>query len=245
MHNSVKNEDFWNKLRVARSQAFCNGWVQNSGVVFFLVSVALIVAMTTSTQIRAAALTFACVGTLFVWIVAWVVIRSIAQETDFSGLLSPANELIPKNPCGTIPKEATLVFLGNSASYAESSFPQTIVQIGQDKMLTVDKIDGGIVINATLYSSDKKVIVQLRNNEFFINPNNFFRKERPDRHSLIVFDQHGVEVLNVRFLNEKAIRFSGLIRHPHMDLLISDKAGPFANSVCTQVTGGGAHFAFK
>lgn len=243
LRQRAEEKSLFNEFRVAARRALSSGWVQNSSIAFILVTIALGVSMFMSTGVKSAAITFAVVGTICVWIIAILVIHSYSSETEYSGLLIPADEPTPPNPCRNVPAGATLVLLGNSASYG-TSFPQTIIQIRSDKMLVMDKIKGQIAVSALLYSEDGRIVAQIKNNEFFINPNNYFRKERPDLHTLIVYDQNGTEVLNVRFINDTTIRFSGVIRHPTRTVLVSDKAGLFANTICTGEAGV-AHFSFQ
>jgi hypothetical protein len=164
------------------------------------------------------------------------------SETSTSGLLTPANDPTPQNPCGNIPADAMLVLLGNSGSWG-TRFPQTIIKIHDTPMLTMDEIAGQVAISGKFYSADGRIVAQLDNNEFSINPNNYFRKKRPDKHSLIIWDQTGTEVLNVRFVNPNTIKVLGTIRHPLATVLISEKEGLFSNTICTGQAGG-AHFAF-
>ena len=58
------------------------------------------------------------------------------------------------------------------------------------------------------------MVATIENNEFRINPNNYFYIERPDRHTLIVRDQQNRECLNVRFLNPAAIKVLGVFEFP-------------------------------
>ena len=98
-------------------------------------------------------------------------------ETATSGLLVPANEPTPINPCGEIPTDALLVLLGNSGSWG-TRFPQTIIMINDEPMLTMDQIAGRIAVSGKFFSRDGKIVAELRDNEFNINPNNYFRKKR-------------------------------------------------------------------
>jgi len=135
-----------------------------------------------------------------------------------------------------------LVILGNSASWG-TSFPQTIIRIGNDKMLTMDEIAGRITLSGKFFSRDGKIVAELKDNEFYINPNNYFRKKRPDTHSLVVYDQEGTEILKVRFINPHTIKFTGIIRHPLATVVISETEGLFRNTICTGEPRG-AHYAF-
>jgi len=74
--------------------------------------------------------------------------------------------------------------------------------------------DGGMLVNAKIFSLDGRIVADIENNEFHINPNNYFRQERPDNHRLIVYDQQGVAVLNVHYLNRKAVRILGTFLRP-------------------------------
>jgi hypothetical protein len=230
---SAKDEELPNELRRAFGHAFSNGWVQNSGVGFLLTLIALIIAMMTSTQVKAAALTFACVGTAALWIVAGVIIKYASESvgTEYSGLLIPGNAATPVNPCRNIPGDAMTLLLGRSASYT-STFPHTVVRIRGDDVLTVERERGQIAISAKVFSRDGRIIADIARNEFHINPNNYFRKERPNPRTLRVFDQENRKVLDVDFLNPRAIRFSAIFNHPVRPVVISDTEGLFRNTVC-------------
>lgn len=168
------------------------------------------------------------------------------EETVTSGFLVPGDEPTPPNRCTNgpfpLPKDAMLVILGNSASWG-TSFPQTVIKIGNDRMLTMDEIAGQIKLSGKFFSSDGRIVAELKDNEFFINPNNYFRKKRPDSHSLVVYDQQGVEVLNARFINSHTMKITGVIRHPLTTVEISETRGIFRNTICTGEAGD-AHFAW-
>ncbi len=51
-------------------------------------------------------------------------------------------------------------------------------------------------------------------NEFQANPEYAFNPRQPDEHSLIVRDADGNEVLNIRFLNPRAMRIVGRFQIP-------------------------------
>jgi hypothetical protein len=171
-------------------------------------------------------------------------VAQIRKQEEFEGLLTPANEPTPENVCSSfVPDGAMLLLVGNSATFATKS-SETVIQIGNENMLVMEKISGRIAISAKLFSSDGRIVAQLDKNQFFINPNNYFRKEiSADGHSLVVLDQSGIEVLNVRFLNPTTLSFLGVIRHPTGNLEISKTHGWFSNRMCAGDAGGaGWHF---
>src|SRR5581483_2676063 len=219
--------------RCAITHAFSSGWVQNSGVGFLFALSALIIAMATSTQVKAAALTFACIGTAALWILTTVIIRNenTVAETEYAGLLLPDNRPTPDNPCHEIPNDAVAILLGRSAAYA-SVFPHTVLRIRGDDVLTMNRLGNQMAISAKVFSTDGRIIAEIRDNEFSINPNNYFRKERPNRHTLRVFDQQNRKVLDVDFINPRAIRFSGIFNYPNRPFVISETEGIGANTIC-------------
>jgi hypothetical protein len=157
------------------------------------------------------------------------------RETEFEGLLTPANEPTPDNICsrgGLLPRQGSMLMIaGGSASFT-TFFPQTVFKIGDDPIVTMNKIGDKIAISAKLFSEDGRIIAELHDNRFSINRNNFFRRERPDQHTLVVFDQRDVQVLYVRFINKSTIKFLGVIRHPSKTVLISETEGVLARGLC-------------
>jgi|GEM_PF-5370129 len=68
---------------------------------------------------------------------------------------------------------------------------------------------------AKFFSRDGKIVAELKDNKFYINPNNYFRQERPSDHILKVFDQQAQEVLNVEFINPQVIKLLGIFYLPN------------------------------
>ncbi len=143
-------------------------------------------------------------------------------EPEFSGTLIPTNEPTPKTDayCLRIPPNPFGIYYGDSVAYFDGQ-PATIVEISKIPLLKVTKNDNEIRISAKLFDEDGKIVAEITDNEFSINRNNFFEKKRPDRSSLIVRDQKGVEVLNVRYVNSSAIKVSGLFRYKDRSVMIS------------------------
>ncbi|THJ24752.1 MAG: hypothetical protein CAF45_004230 [Nitrospira sp. CG24E] len=130
-------------------------------------------------------------------------------ETETSGLLRPASEPTPPHPvCGTVPEGAVALLYGDSVSYV-TRFPHTVLRVVGEDLLSVNLKDGGIAVSAKIYSGDRKLVAEIIDNEFHINPTNYFRRERPDLHTLTVYDQQGQRALYVRYLNSTAITVLG------------------------------------
>lgn len=87
-------------------------------------------------------------------------------------------------------------------------------------LLSINKTPDGLAVSAKIFSADEKIVAELEDNEFHINPNNYFKIKRPDSSTLVVYDQKADIVLNVRFLNPHAIRVSGVFRAPQRKPII-------------------------
>ncbi len=173
-----------------------------------------------------------------VFVAAVIQTNAISERKELlnmHGVLLPAHDPNPPNPCGDIPADAMAVFYGNSAMYARGkSF--SLLEIGPTSLLTIDKDEtGSAALTADIRSADGKIIARISRSEFTVNPNNILSMKRPDRSSLIIDDQYGHTVLNVRYLNPKAIKVLGLFYYaPNQAFDIRDDR---------QVLGGGETFS--
>ena len=106
-----------------------------------------------------------------------------------------------------IPDSAMILFLGNAVAWT-STFPcGAIKQAGED-LITINKSKDGILISAKFFDKNGKVLCEIVDNTFHLNPNNVFRKETPP-HGLKVFNDEARCVLEVDFINEHAVQFFG------------------------------------
>jgi hypothetical protein len=148
-----------------------------------------------------------------VWVIIGLILTAIIHEnafseTETSGLLRPANEPTPPIPCSQIPEGALILLLGNSASYTTASH-HTFLRVAGENLLSISRRNEDIAISARIYSADRKLLAEIIDNDFRINLLNYFRRERPDRHTLAVFDQDGERVLFIHYLNPSAIKILG------------------------------------
>ena len=133
-------------------------------------------------------------------------------ETELHGMLIPADDPPPPNPCSA-PKEAVSMILGNAYAWT-TRFPMVVLWAHGHELITIGKTSGGLSVSAKIFSADGRIVADLEDNEFHVNPNNYFKVKRPDRSTLTVYDQQDRAVLRVRYLNPKAIRFSGIFHYP-------------------------------
>jgi hypothetical protein len=164
-------------------------------------------------------------------------IKQINEELEkrirpLSGVLTPDNKPTPKTPNGVlIPTDAIALFFGNSFAYT-NSFPHTIIEVGTEPLIVINKQGNIITLTAKLFSEDGKVVAELKENQFNINPNNYFRLERPNAHTLVIYDQKGNESLNVNFINPKVIKLTGRFYLPnHPPIVITEEYQIFGNNM--------------
>ncbi len=175
-----------------------------------------------------ACVTLTAAATLY-WINA--VLPSPVIETEHHGRLEPANDPEPPLPPGCIKKypDSWGIFYGGSVNF--STRPDvTIVTIASQALLAVRKTPDGLAINASIYGEDGRIIAEVKDNEFTINQNNYFRRERLDRSTLVVYDQFNSPVLSVRYVNSFAIKVTGVFRYAGREVIIDEtkaKAGNF------------------
>jgi len=138
---------------------------------------------------------------------------------EISGQLMPANDPDPPTHCSKIPNDAIKIFLGNSTAWTDSTawtgrVETTILSVAGQKLLSIRKIGGAVAISARIYSRDGRIVAEIVDNFFRINPNNYFRREHPDASTLVVYDQYNRKVLDVRYLNRLSLKFLGIFDFP-------------------------------
>lgn len=121
-----------------------------------------------------------------------------------------------------MPDRAIALFLGNNIAYT-TSFPHTVIEVGGKPLLIINKGKEGTTVTAKIFSQDGRIIAELKDNKFYVNPNNYFRIGRPNLHSLIVYDQQGEQALNVAFLNQAAIKLLGRFYFPKRPPIIIEE----------------------
>ena len=184
---------------------------------------------------QAAIIGFGVGATLLVWIGVVILLRQIpgveskVMESELHGVLIPAEEPNPPHPCDEAMRQmsegkpltpnAVAIHFGNSAALLNEIDKFVVIQVGDEELLSVQEGKDGLSVSAKVFSADSRIVAQIVDNEFHVNPNNYFRISRPDRHSLVVYDQQATEVLNVHFLNPHLVTVLGVFRHPRARLI--------------------------
>jgi len=169
-------------------------------------------------------------------------VAAAVDLTDaLSGLLTPGREPDPPSPCHMpVPPQALKVYLGNSLTWLTGE-NETILRIHGEDILTLRRTDRGAAISARVLSADGKVVAELIDNRFYVNPNNYFRVVRPDEHSLIVYGPEGRKALNIRFLNPSSFKLLGTFGYPgYSPFIIGEEEQTIRGFTSTRNCFGGA-----
>jgi hypothetical protein len=138
--------------------------------------------------------------------------NEVLIEPRFSGTLRPSNDPIPTLRL-TIPNNALVVNLGSNFAYStKPSF--LVLRFAGEDALAVNRSEEGISLSARIHSPDGRIVAEIQGNEFTINPNNYFKKKRPDKSTLIVYNQAGEEAINVRFAGAQYMTITGTFHKP-------------------------------
>ncbi len=183
-----------------------------------IVILAISTESSTLNRIIATFVMFGIIGAIYVEVLQWIKTRELLQ---LSGILTPDNKSTPAidHP---IPEDAFIILLGNGVAYTKS-FPHTVIRVKNKDVLVINKINERMSITAKLFGKDGRIVAELKDNKFNINPNNYYKIDRPNYYTLIVYDQEDNQVLNVEYMNQNAIKFLGRFHVPNgPPLIIND-----------------------
>lgn len=136
-----------------------------------------------------------------------------------TGILEPDNKPTPPNRCSiSVPAGAIRLLIDYGPKYllgvdVVQVFPKIIVaHRSGEPILSMDrnKNNGNVALLFDLKSDDGKIIARLDESGFVVNRNNVLAIKE-DKHSLVVTDLYGKEVLYVRYLNPTAILVKGSV----------------------------------
>ena len=140
------------------------------------------------------------------------------QESSYdlmqlAGVLLPAGDPTPPNACtGSVPKDGVVLLVGNSGDATwVNRFPATAIAYNWNPVLTLDRNKAGdIEVSVKVFDRYGNLIASIDKNEFNVaNHALWTHKPRPDKSTLVVFDESGEEALYVRNLNNKSIIIRG------------------------------------
>lgn len=146
---------------------------------------------------------------------------NVATKVDLverlSGLLIPSNKPDPPlpNSCGPdpVPVDALRVYAGSNVGISTSR-EITVLSVKGVDLIDLRRTPNGIAISARTFGEDGKIVAQIVDNQFYVNPSNFFRLDRPNNHSLSVYDVRGTKVVDITYINPHSVVILGVFRVP-------------------------------
>ena len=112
-------------------------------------------------------------------------------------------------------KNKIRVYIGDMrATFDRSAFEEgkdvtELINFNQTTPIKVRVKDDIIIVTATVTTPDGKIVSEIVNKEWRINPNNYFKKNH-DEHGFEVIDEYGITVLQVDYLNKQTIYVAGV-----------------------------------
>jgi hypothetical protein len=99
------------------------------------------------------------------------------------------------------------MLLGGFVFYAKI-LPHDFILVGDESMLSLGKKGNDLWMSAKLFDSQGIIVVEIVENQFFLNKDNYFRIDRtPNR--LVVYSKEAIPVIDLEYLNPTTFRLSG------------------------------------
>jgi hypothetical protein len=140
----------------------------------------------------------------------WLDYRATLMLARNEGTLEPGNWDAPIHPNQQVnlPPTAIKVFLGPVLASSDK-FPSPIIRVRGEPLFVVDRQKNSHLRITLLKVFDTRndIIARIDDTGFWVSPGS--RKSRPDKSTLIVFDNRDTEVLNVRYLNKTTLSILG------------------------------------
>src|SRR6266566_4139923 len=92
---------------------------------------------------------------------------------------------------------------------------------------SVEKHGNGLAISTDVFAEDgRTVLVRIDKNHFIASTSGeIFKRDHPDKSTLIVTDKYGKIVLNVHYINESAVKITGTFVYPGTTISIDEHEG--------------------
>jgi hypothetical protein len=97
-----------------------------------------------------------------------------------------------------------------------------VLRIKGTEVLHLLRTPKGVAISAKTFGDDGKIVAEIVDNRYYVNPDDFFRIERPDQSSLVVYDRADRKVLDIRYINSHSVKVAGIFRVPGAPPFIAD-----------------------
>ena len=99
--------------------------------------------------------------------------------------------------------------LGSQLYTIQVSEGSILQPLGRYAPFSVSKDSNGLLISAVVRSLDGRIVAKIHDNEWVLNPNNYFRKNF-DRYALEVIDEYDIPVLQIEYLSKSQVELGGI-----------------------------------
>jgi hypothetical protein len=154
-----------------------------------------------------------CLSVTAIFLIIFIVLYGEHDKRELAkneGILYPAALPRPKSRC-SIPEDSFAIFAGGGAIYS-SGQPTSLLTIGGQEIISAEQDDKGRLILRTLQMFDEQenIIARIDKDGFWLHP--LARRVRPDWSTIVIYDSHDNEALNIKFVNEKTVSIRGIFR---------------------------------
>ncbi len=136
-------------------------------------------------------------------------------------------------------KNKIRVYIGDMrATFDRSAFEEgkdvtDLISFNKTTPIKVRVKDDLIFVTATVTTIDGKIVSEIIDNEWRINPNNYFKKNH-DEYGFEVIDDYGITVLQVDYRNKQTIYVAGVFYNSGT-MMICSPAGLIFNSIPSSI----------
>ncbi len=92
---------------------------------------------------------------------------------------------------------------------------------GLDYPITIVLKNDNILVTAKVSSLDGKTVAELNNNEWNVNPNNYFDRNYNES-ALEVIDEYSIPILQIELMNQNTVRIGGVFYDGKQLIIISE-----------------------
>ncbi len=161
------------------------------------------------------------------------------NETETHGWLRPGSA--PNLPTGC--KFKSPGFFVHCGTGMTIALPAKTTSVSLIRIYGVDLLSLAIqgdrlAVNAKVFD-DSGIIAEIVDNEFRLNQANMFRADRPDAHTLIVYDRWAAPVVQVVYVNRRTVWINGVFRYKGISATIEPEliVGPNGNKISGNCVG--------
>lgn len=127
-----------------------------------------------------------------------------------NGIVTPANESDPQfiDYC-TPHANAIKIYFGPNLYFWDKEQKNYIVSLNDHELIKIKNTPNGLYVDATIFREDGRLVATIIDNQFTVNPNQYFILKSRDQHELRIVGKNGALLFYLRYVNEKAFLLAG------------------------------------